>query len=142
MYENMTRPQAMRTCRTPMPRSHIEMPDAASKPLARTSIIAGACSAMRDQLLQMGRGDDLCQHWRHVPHSSARTSRRECNIRANLHSPQWHNFPKAHKKRSSTSTYSITSSARASWAKRIFLAPVVAIGCEAVTLDDIWREEV
>src|ERR1700693_334619 len=44
----MTRPHAMRTWRTPMPRSHAGNPSAASAPLGRTSTIAGACSAMQE----------------------------------------------------------------------------------------------
>src|SRR6516162_114873 len=46
MYANMTRPQARRTWRTPMPRSRAEIWDVAPKPLARASTMAGACRLM------------------------------------------------------------------------------------------------
>ncbi len=45
----MTRPHARRTCRTPMPRSHVVVPNVALAPVGRTSTIAGACSAIRNQ---------------------------------------------------------------------------------------------
>src|SRR6476620_1362399 len=42
----MTRPQASRTCRIPIPRSQRPMADDSSAPRPRTSMIAGACRDM------------------------------------------------------------------------------------------------
>src|SRR5215218_9448305 len=49
MYENMMRPHAMRTCRTPMPRSHVTI-SGVPMPPGRTSMIAGACNVMMSQV--------------------------------------------------------------------------------------------
>ena len=53
----MTRPQASRTCRTPMPRSHPETPNNALKRLARTPTVEVAWTVMLGQFCETGRGD-------------------------------------------------------------------------------------
>jgi hypothetical protein len=48
------RPQTSRTWRTPIPRSHLAMPGIPS--IGRTSMIAGANTAMSNFYCRMGKG--------------------------------------------------------------------------------------